>query len=190
MIRRRNERRFAATLCLGVCLVAPAPSDAEGVRVTGAGVRGGLTGFTVIGADEIESFQRYDVFADIGLPWSWFSESRWVLDTGLVTSVGALMGGGDAGVVGTLTPLLILRTQDRRFSVDAGVGGGVISRHEFGDQEWGGPFQLVITWGVRFPLHRAWHVGYRYQHMSDADIYGDPSRGADFHMLELIYRFP
>jgi hypothetical protein len=158
--------------------------------VTSAGVRGGLTGFTVIGADEIESFQRYDVFADIALPWSWFSQSSMVLDTGLMMSAGALLGGGDAGVVGTLNPLLILRTQDQRFSVDAGIGGAVISRHEFGDQEWGGPFQLVITWGFRFPLYRELRAGYRYQHLSDADIYGDPSRGADFHMLELIYRFP
>jgi hypothetical protein len=190
MMRLRKKRWFAATLCFRLCLAAPVSSDADAVRVTSAGVRGGLTGFTIIGDDEIESFQRYDVFADIGLPWSWFSESTLVLDTGLTTSVGALLGGGDVGLVGTLTPLLILRTQDRRFSVDFGVGGAVISRHEFGDQEWGGPFQLDITWGFRFPLHRSWHLGYRYQHLSDADIYGDPSRGADFHMLELIYRFP
>jgi hypothetical protein len=65
----------------------------------------------------------------------------------------------------------------------------VLSRHELGDQEWGGPFQLDITWGFRFPLYRALRAGYRYQHLSDADIYGDPSRGADFHMVELIYPF-
>ena len=190
MIRKRSKRCFAEALCLGLCLVTPAPSGAEDVRLTSAGVRGGLTGVTIIGDDEIEDFQRYDVFADIGLPWSWFSQSPMVLDTSLMMSAGALTGGGDVGLVGTLTPLLILRTQDRRFSADFGVGGAVISRHEFGDQEWGGPFQIAITWGFRFPLYRAWRAGYRYQHLSDADIYGDPSRGADFHMLELIYRFP
>jgi len=178
-----------AVLCLGLCLLTPAPSRAEGVRLTSVGIRGGLTGFTVIGADERESFQRYDVVATVGLPGSWQSQSGWGLDTGLMVSAGILLGAGEAGFIGTLAPVLALRSEDGRFSLDAGLGGALLSKHKFGDQEWGGPFQLVLTWGLRVPVYRAIRVGYRYQHLSDADIYGNPSRGADFHMLELIYSF-
>ncbi|MGH7323384.1 MAG: acyloxyacyl hydrolase, partial [Candidatus Rokuibacteriota bacterium] len=139
------------------------------------GIRGGLTGWSVIGADEIESFQRHDVVATVGLPWSWHSESAWGLDTGLMASAGALLGAGEAGFIGTLTSVLTLRSQDGRFSVDGGMGGALLTRHKFGDQQFGGPFQLVLTWGFRVPVYRAIGVGYRYQHLSDADIYGNPS---------------
>jgi hypothetical protein len=183
-------RAGGALLGLGLCLLTASPSCADALRLTSVGIRGGVTGWTVIGADEIEQFQRYDVLATVALPWIWYSETAWGLDTALMASAGALLGGGEAGFIGTLTPVLALRSRDQRFSVDAGIGGALLTRHKFGDQQWGGPFQLVLTGGFRIPIYRALGIGYRYQHLSDADLYGNPSRGADFHMLELTYRFP
>jgi hypothetical protein len=33
------------------------------------------------------------------------------------------------------------------------------------------------------------HAGYRFQHFSDAGIYGSTSLGADMHLFEFGYRF-
>jgi hypothetical protein len=42
----------------------------------------------------------------------------------------------------------------------------------------------VLTFGLRVPVYRAFGIGYRMAHMSDANIYGGHTTGADIHMLE------
>ena len=74
-------------------------------------------------------------------------------------------------------------------SLDGGVGVGVLARHEFGEQDFGGPIQIVVMFGLRIPVSRTLAIGYRMQHISDARIYGDKGNGADLHMLELTYTF-
>jgi hypothetical protein len=43
--------------------------------------------------------------------------------------------------------------------------------------------------GVSVPLYGRVGVGYRFMHYSDGGAYGEHTIGADFHMIELIYRF-
>lgn len=74
-------------------------------------------------------------------------------------------------------------------AVDAGVGAAILSRHKFGEQDFGGAFQFVLTVGSRVPVYRSIGLGYRLTHVSDATIYGRHSRGADIHMLELTWNF-
>jgi hypothetical protein len=174
-------------LCLGLCALAPWPTHADDVRLMSVGVRGGLSGLTVFGDTEKESFQQYDVVATAGLPWSWYSESGWGFGTRLMASAGALLGAGDTGFVGTLVPAIAVGRRNSQFSLDLGAGGALLSRHEFGNQNFGGPFQVVLTFGLRVPVYRAIGVGYRVQHLSDARLYGSKTRGADLHMFELIY---
>lgn len=178
-----------AAICVCVLLVAPAPSDADEVRLLNVGVRGGAAGPNVFGGDEDERFQQYDVFATAMLPWSWYHQSGWGLSSRLMATAGALAGGGDAGFVGSVVPLLALGPREGQLSLDGGVGVAVLARHEFGEQDFGGPIQIVLTFGLRIPVSRTLAIGYRMQHISDARIYGDKGNGADLHMLELTYTF-
>jgi Lipid A 3-O-deacylase (PagL) len=181
-----------AVLCLGLGLglLTPAPSYADELRWLSIALRGGVTGPPVLGGEAAETFQQYDIAATLGLPWSWYSESGWGVGTRLLVSAGALTGAGDTGFVGTLVPLIAIGPQNSLFSLDLGVGGALLSRYEFGNQDFGGPFQVVLTFGLRVPVYRGIVIGYRVQHLSDATLYGSKTRGADLHMLELLYSLP
>lgn len=70
-----------------------------------------------------------------------------------------------------------------------GAGPALLSRHRFGEQDYGGYFQFALTVGLSVPVFRGFGVGYRFLHYSDAALYGHDTTGADFHMLEIHYRF-
>ena len=177
-------------LCLALVLIIPESTLAEDVHLLNAGVRGGATGLAVLGKDEQEDFQQYDLFVTASLPWSTeLGQSGWEFSSRLMGTAGALIGGGDEGFVGALVPLLAFGPKDSIVALDAGVGAALMSRYKFGEQNFGGAFQIVLTLGLRVPVYRGFGVGYRYSHLSDATIYGAHSRGADLHMLELSYDF-
>lgn len=178
-----------AALCAAALASAPAPCEADELRLLDVGIRGGTTGPNVIGGDEDERFEQYDVFATASLPWSWYHESGWGLSTRLMATAGVLQAAGEAGLVGSVVPLLAFGPRGSALSVDGGIGAAVLARHEFGEQDFGGPLQVVATFGVRAPVYRGLTVGYRMQHVSDARIYGDEGNGADLHMLEVTYTF-
>ena len=85
--------------------------------------------------------------------------------------------------------MLAIGTQDGRFTLDMGVGIALLSRHRYAQQDYGGPLQAALTLGFSVPLYERVAVGYRFLHYSDAGAYGHDTIGADFHMIELIYRF-
>jgi len=176
-------------LCLVLLLVTPASTLAGDYRLLNVGVRGGVNGLPVLGKHEHEDFQQYDLFATASLPFSKYWESGWGFSTRLMGTAGALTAAGDTGFVGSIVPLLALGPKDSILSLDAGVGAALISRYKFGEQNFGGVFEFVLTFGLRVPVYRGLGVGYRFAHMSDATIYGSSSRGVDMHMLELTYTF-
>lgn len=69
------------------------------------------------------------------------------------------------------------------------LGLALPSEHRYAQQDYGGPLQGVLTWGVTLPLLRPFGLGYRFVHYSDAGAYGPGTIGADFHMIELTHRF-
>jgi len=73
--------------------------------------------------------------------------------------------------------------------LDLGMGGALLSKHHFGTQDFGGPFQFALTLGDGVPLYERLGGGYRFLHYSDAGTNGSHTTGVDFHMIELIYRF-
>lgn len=181
----------SAMTCMALCLLlVPWPSRAEDIRLVNIGIRAGFTGASVLGEEQQEAFQEYSAFATVGLPWGWYSKSGWGVGTRVIASAGAIQAsGGATGVIGSLVPDIAFGSQDGRFTVDIGGGGAWLSTHHFGKQDFGGPFQVVATVGVHVPLYERFGIGYRFQHYSDAGFYGNSSRGADFHMAELTYRF-
>ena len=93
-----------------------------------------------------------------------------------------------AGVL-TAVPLIAFGDRDGRVTVDAGAGGALLTRHRFGLQDFGGPFQFVGTAGLSAVLFHPLAVGYRFHHFSVGTIYGRDSRGVDLHLFEIGYRF-
>lgn len=73
--------------------------------------------------------------------------------------------------------------------IEAGIGVHALSHTSLGDRS----FSTVLQFGshagagLRFGGHGEYDVGYRYQHLSNADI-KTPNNGIDFHILQLNYR--
>ncbi len=172
-----------------LCLLAHRPSGAEDIRLMSVGVRAGFSGGSPIGEPEAEHFQQYDVMAIFGLPWEWYAQSGWGIGTRLQVSAGAIRAAGTTGFIGTFMPAIALGKKDGWFSIEAGGGAALLSDYQFGDQNLGGPFQFVWNIGVRTAVYQRFGVGYWFQHLSDATIYGDEKRGVDMHMVELTYRY-
>lgn len=189
-----NEFRAVRVVCLAptifaLCVLAPWPVRAADLDLLSIGVRARVGEKTVLGKDAPESFREYDVVASIRLPWQRYSPSGWGIGTRMLASAGVLHGADTTALVVSAIPVLALGSQDGRFTVDFGAGLALISEHRFAQQDFGGPLQGALTFGVGVPLYRQVGVGYRFLHYSDWGAYGPDSIGVDFHMVELIYRF-
>ena len=177
-------------LTFALTLLVCGPTHAQETSLISVGPRVGVGAkASPLGKEQKEDFQQYDVAATFRLPWSWYHHSGWGLATRLTASAGQLQGGGQSGFVGMLVPAIAVDGCRGRVSIDLGLGGGLFSETKYGVQDFGGPFQFVGTTGIRFLLYQSLIAGYRFQHFSDATIYGDDSRGVDMHLLELSYRF-
>ena len=155
-------------------------------------VRSTFSSFDVIGDEASEEFSQYDIAANFNLPWAWHFESDWEISTRLMTSIGALRGGGETALSLSLIPQIVFDfgILDWKFALDMGIGAAMLSRHRFGEQDFGGLFQFAGTGGLSFPSFkrfRRFKLGYRYLHYSDAGLIGPRTTGADLHMIELIY---
>ena len=170
------------------CLLAPSQSHSEDLGLLSLSMRERVSEQTVLGKDAPEVFEEYDVAANFGLPWQSYSTSGWGTGTRLMASAGILRGAGEDALVVSLIPELTLGSEDGRFTLDLGVGGALFSRSRFGVQDYGGPFQFVLTLGVSAPLYKKLGLGYRFLHYSDAGVNGPHTIGADFHMIEFNYR--
>ncbi|MGM0987452.1 MAG: acyloxyacyl hydrolase [Pseudomonadota bacterium] len=144
---------------------------------------------TLLGDEAPEDFEAYDLSAYIALPWDDDATSGWGAGTRLMASVGVLRGVGENALVVSVIPALTLGNEDGRFLLDLGAGGALFSRHRFGTQDFGGPFQFALTLGIGGPLYRQLGLGYRFLHYSDAGVNGSDTTGADFHMIEVRYRY-
>jgi hypothetical protein len=154
------------------------------------GPRVGVSGKSPFGKDQKEDFQQYDLAAVFGLPWGWQEPLTGLkLDMRLHASVGELAAVGNSSVMTTVVPCLTLSSPNEAVSIDIGAGAGLFSRYKFGVQDFGGPAQIVGTIGLGMNLISDFYTGYRFQHFSDATMYGPTSLGVDIHMFELNYRF-
>ena len=189
-MNRERLRVYWAMLGLSAVLglFIPQLSHADDIRVLSVGVRGGANGQRVLGGAEPETFHQYEVVTTVGLPWSWYTEAGWGVSTRVMASLGFLTGSGDTALLTTVVPGIAIGRRDSLLGLDLGLGGSLLSRHEFGRHDFGGPFQVVFTVGLTIPVYKQFGLGYRLHHISDAGIYSN-GLGVDVHMLELTYRF-
>ena len=175
-----------APIGVALCLLVPLSSSAEGLRPLNIGVRARFSQTEVLGKETLEEFHEVDVSASFALPWTWQTQSGWEPSTRLMASAGVLNGAGKPALVVSFVPVLAI--QHQRLTLDTGLGGALLSRHQFGSQDLGGAFQFAFTAGVGMLLSERLGVGYRLLHYSDAGIYGSNRTGADLHMLEITYK--
>ena len=157
--------------------------------ITGVGLRAGMNIKDAgLPPTEKEDFQQYDAYAIMQLPWI-FSESPIPnLTWQLMGSAGALRGDDETAFISTLTTGFAYYNPEWRILLDMGLGVAGVSRHHFGRQDIGGPFQFIAHGGGGFEIFKKTILGYRFHHMSDATIFGS-SRGVDLHMIDLRYLF-
>lgn len=177
-------------LLIFICgLFTPSLSHSEELNLLSISMRTRISEQTILGEDAPEDFEAYDVSANFGLPWKRYSTSGWGMGTRLMASAGVLQGAGESALVLSLIPELTLGSEEGRFTLDLGVGGALLSRHRFGTQNYGGPFQFALTLGLDVPLYKKLRLGYRLLHYSDAGLNGSDTIGVDFHMIEFGYSF-
>ena len=189
--RERIDVRYVGCTITGLFLLLSAGTAGGDTGLMAVGVRGGISvrGESPLGEQMRQDFVGGDVLAMFRLPWGRYSQSGWGVGTRLITSIGALGSEGVTGFVASAVPVVVFGSRDGHVSLDAGVGGALISEHRYGKQDLGGPFQFAATLGISAVLFKPMGVGYRFQHYSDGTIYGLDSRGVDLHMIELTYRY-
>ena len=97
---------------------------------------------------------------------------------------------GDITEIG-LTP--VFRLQRNGFQgpyAEAAIGFHLLSRTTIGDKHFSTMVQFGdhLGFGYRFGVKGAWDVGYRFQHLSNANI-KQPNNGINFHQLRVQYHF-
>lgn len=179
----------ALALALSLSVLVSPPGHAQDAGLLTLGPRVGVGGDSPLGEEQKEDFEQYDIAATFALPWGWQGGSGWGLDTRLIASAGELRAAGSTGFMGTLVPDLAVSALDGGITIDIGIGAAFFGRHKYGVQNFGGPVQILATTGIGFLFYQTLFAGYRFQHFSDATIYGSDSLGADMHLLELSYKY-
>ncbi len=184
MIIFLNHKIVRWFLYLLILALGPSQSHAAEYRHFIAGVRHG----TMATFGKQEDFKQYDCFGRVSFPWQWELLSKIVSTVRLTATIGILEGGGDTGMIGSVSPSMVFGKKNGRISVEIGAGGALLGRQTYGAEYLGGTFQFVNYIGILFRLHSKWSLNYRFQHMSNADIYTE-NPGLDFHFFEASYRF-
>ena len=147
---------------------------------------GGRFGFPAKGTSE--GFRLAEGFVDCNLPLSWRLGNNFLVKTRIDFTVGWLGGGGKEAATASAGPTFVLRYKDLPLSLEGGSSSTLLSRHEFGDQDLGGPFQFNTHIGLSWDVTRRWRIGYRYDHISNAGIYR-PNPGLNLHTFAVSYVF-
>ena len=178
-------------LILGLFFLLPEVSHSQEpkkIEIISVGIRGGhnLGG---IPPEEKYDFYQYDVFGIFGFPGNWEWPKGWEGRYLWYVSAGVLNGGGKNGFIATTGPGVTLMKRDWNMSLEFGTGVVFVSRQHYDGQDLGGHVQILGQGGVFYHFPRNIVGGWRFQHFSDADIYGSNNRGVDLHFFELSYKF-
>ena len=167
-----------------VCLLVwAANSRGEDFRLESVGARAGFS------TSSGEGFNQEEVFANLNLPWAWDLGKQWHLQSQLDFSFGLLGDGGkNMATVVTVGPGVILSHEEWTVSLDGGGSPTFLSRSDFGEKDFGTDIQFTTHSGVNWDFARHWRVGYRFQHMSNADL-ANNNPGLNTHLFVLSYVF-
>ena len=106
-------------------------------------------------------------------------------DTKSATSEAAVL----TGFIAAVQPDVALTGWNNFVSIDVGVGLALLGRQQYGMQDFGGPVQFGLTMALQIQPFSHAFAGFRFQHFSDAGMYGSDSLGIDLYLIEVGYRF-
>jgi hypothetical protein len=172
-----------------LCVAASGPAHAWTPELLSLALRSKVSEERVLGKEQTLSFNAHDLAATLRLPWEGGSWAGWDVGARLMASAGVLRGAGDSTLLLSAVPTLALARTDLPITVELGAGLALLGKHDYAGQDYGGHLQFALAVGLSLPVHRRIGIGYRFMHYSDAGAYGRHSIGADFHMVELSYRF-
>ena len=136
-----------------------------------------------------ENFSQLELATSYRLPKSWMLDGGWILESRIYASAGALRrDGGETAAIVTIGPGLAWVSPSQQYAIEAGINPTLMSKHEFGEADFGGNFQFTSFVGVNARLGEQVSATVRVQHMSNASIYS-PNPGLDQTMLGIYYRF-
>jgi opacity protein-like surface antigen len=165
-----------------VCLLAAAPAAA----VDGIAIEAGGGDSTDMG--------RIAIQWDWNKRWfqgqEWHVGGYWDLGIGYWTRDALPDQNGDITEIG-LTPVFRLQRNTLQGPyAEIGIGFHLLSKTTIGDKRFSTLFQFGdhLGFGYRFGVKSAWDVGYRYQHLSNANI-KKPNNGISFNQVRLQYHF-
>jgi hypothetical protein len=184
-IRRHPDMVFVLFSAVAAMIFIHPVNTMAGRSSWEAGLRAGSSF-----SDDEESFNQYDLFASYGLPWSWQWGRAIQVDTNLTTSVGVIDGGGQSGWVGSLGFEFVFSGASGNHPLELRAGSALtlISDHEYGDEDLGGPMQFTHHISLYYWFLKNLSVLACVQHMSNAGIY-DENPGVNMIMLAMVYRF-
>jgi hypothetical protein len=113
---------------------------------------------------------------------------RWSIAARLELSTGAIEGGADDIFVGALGPVVELVRQGFPLRLHAGIRPTYLNDPQVGWKDMGSNFQFSSHLGIEWQFHRRWHVGYRFQHMSNAGL-GDTNPGMNLNLFDVGFHF-
>jgi len=169
---------------LTCCLTALASrSNAQNFSLDSAGGR-----FGVAVTHASAGFRSGEAFLDCNLPLAWELGHDFRLKTRLDFTAGWLGRSGENAATAGVGPTFVLGFKRLPLSLEAGSGSTLISRHEFGGKDLGGPYQFTTHVGLSWDVTRRWRVGYRFEHISNAGI-GNHNPGLNLQALAVSWVF-
>ncbi len=146
---------------------------------------GGRAGYTF--ATKGKDVAEYEFFLRRDLPWQWQLSKNLRLGFRIEGALGFLNSNHDNDLIGSLGPDLWLDIG----TVARVYGGGRIAYLDhrlLRENDFGGSFQAMEDGGISFFVGSQATVGYRFQHMSNGDLYSS-NPGLNMHLLEVALRF-
>ncbi len=172
--------------CVAICaaafwLASISPAWSQGKEL---GLRAGISD-----ARSDQDFREFELFGTLGLPWGAGQDGDWRLGSRLNASLGLLWEEeSKAGLIVALGPGLNLESPGGGWQVEAGIGPALLSRHDFGEEDFGGVLQFISHAALRWRPCACCSLGYRVQHMSNAGLYRS-NPGLNLHMLQFALHF-
>jgi hypothetical protein len=149
------------------------------------------TGFSATSRKEF--FHKDEIYVTHGLPWSLRADSGWGVAWQLDTAAGALYGGGEVGMIGTVGPTVILNKTGNGLAFEFGGDLCGLSRYSYGNVNLNGHLLFQGQAGLLYTFDCGPGIGYRFQHISNGGLaiggYGTGNTGVDLHMLDLSWNF-
>jgi hypothetical protein len=183
-IQQSTLRVLVWVLCVAVCACVVPAWAGEPPRDTSVGFSGGMA---LLDHDD-QDLRTYKVYLRQELPWGWTGGHGCRLRTTGVASAGMLYDSGDAAMLVSAGPGLLLDRVGARWSLDLAIEVTYLSEDYLAGLDLGSELQFTCHLGLMWYAFEHVGVGCRYEHISNGDLH-TTNPGLDMVSLDLMYTF-